>query len=318
MPAHPPPDGNCCVQAMLQEKTNVLMKRQKLIGLSINGKPASDETPLTHLSKLKNPHRFILMGTPEADIFVDPQDCQELPEVFDDFDLEMAPHSEQWRHAIENSENLARFTEKTEVHFIHQPREGKRLLVLDLDHTLLDFSGRSGGTDAGLVADRVSLKRPHMDAFLTAVYAEYDLAVWSQTSWRWLELKLTELGLLYHPAYKISFVLDKTSMFHVTSTDRAGKERRHQVKPLHIIWRKFPHWTEANTYHVDDLGRNFALNPANGIKVKAYYRGRDGATRDDELVHLAHYLLQLAAHSGPPPADHKNWRGWKPQPPLGG
>jgi NLI interacting factor-like phosphatase len=69
-----------------------------------------------------------------------------------------------------------------------QPRPGKKLLVLDLDHTLLDFSGRANGS---LPSDLAALKRPHMDAFLTLVYREYDIAVWSQTSWRWLELKLT-------------------------------------------------------------------------------------------------------------------------------
>lgn len=46
------------------------------------------------------------------------------------------------------------------------------------------------------------MKRPHMDAFLTAVYEYYDLAIWSQTSWRWLELKLTELGFLNNPNYR--------------------------------------------------------------------------------------------------------------------
>lgn len=46
------------------------------------------------------------------------------------------------------------------------------------------------------------MKRPHMDSFLTAVYEYYDLAIWSQTSWRWLELKLTELGFLNNPNYR--------------------------------------------------------------------------------------------------------------------
>lgn len=48
------------------------------------------------------------------------------------------------------------------------------------------------------------MKRPHMDAFLTAVYEYYDLAIWSQTSWRWLELKLTELGFLSNPNYRLA------------------------------------------------------------------------------------------------------------------
>lgn len=38
-----------------------------------------------------------------------------------------------------------------------------------------------------------------------AVYKDFDICVWSQTSWRWLELKLTELGILTNPNYQISF-----------------------------------------------------------------------------------------------------------------
>lgn len=34
-----------------------------------------------------------------------------------------------------------------------------------------------------------------------------------------------------------------------------------QVKPLKIIWDKHPRWNASNTLHVDDLARNFALNP---------------------------------------------------------
>jgi TFIIF-interacting CTD phosphatase-like protein len=71
---------------------------------------------------------------------------------------------------------------------MNEPREGKPLLVLDLDHTLLDFSSRTLQRDnathqvgAGMAA---AMKRPYMDEFLTSAYKNYDLVVWSQTSWR--------------------------------------------------------------------------------------------------------------------------------------
>lgn len=50
---------------MLCEKTRVLVKRQKLVGLSVGGRPAADDCPLERI-RLKAPHRFILMGTPEV------------------------------------------------------------------------------------------------------------------------------------------------------------------------------------------------------------------------------------------------------------
>jgi ubiquitin-like domain-containing CTD phosphatase 1 len=54
-----------------------------------------------------------------------------------------------------------------------------------------------------------------MDHFLSELYPHYDIAIWSQTGWRWLELKVTELGMMTHATYKICFVLDKSNMFKV-------------------------------------------------------------------------------------------------------
>lgn len=71
---NPPPPSSAALrlsilafafQEMLCEKTRVLVKRQKLVGLSVGGRPASDDCPLERI-RLKTPHRFILMGTPEV------------------------------------------------------------------------------------------------------------------------------------------------------------------------------------------------------------------------------------------------------------
>jgi ubiquitin-like domain-containing CTD phosphatase 1 len=136
-----------------------------------------------------------------------------------------------------------KFTANTSVYIMNEPRENKPLLVLDLDHTLLDFSSKTLQRDTGSTgAAANAMKRPHMDSFLTIAYQHYDLVVWSQTSWRWLETKLTELRMLTHSGYKFCFVLDKTSMFSIVSTKRDGTSHQHQVKPLQLIWSKYPRW----------------------------------------------------------------------------
>lgn len=95
---------------------------------------------------------------------------------------------------------LQRLASRTEILFINEPRRNTKLLVLDLDHTLMDFSCRFDY----MVEE---LKRPYLDDFLAQSYLYYDIAVWSQTNFKWLELKLTELGMLNRNDYKICFAL---------------------------------------------------------------------------------------------------------------
>lgn len=66
----------------------------------------------------------------------------------------------------------------------------------------------------------------------TSVYPHYDIVMWSQTHWRWLETKLVELGILGgDTTYKVGadeiqvmthsqicFVADRTTMFPVRSS----------------------------------------------------------------------------------------------------
>jgi ubiquitin-like domain-containing CTD phosphatase 1 len=268
-------DTISAVKDRLTRETGVLQKRQKLIGLmAVKGgsKAVNDDTILGDLKvkaarKSANSendncsivHEFILMGTAEAEIFVDPSEKDDLPDVIDDFELDFNVRvdernvdwgvhctvrhknrfyflfcigtfsyfttplfccfeqagSHEWLNHVANGENLKKFTEHTEVHLINPPREGKPLMVLDLDHTLLDFSRRALEMDSTHQVGQGSaalMKRPYMDEFLVEAYKNYDLVVWSQTSWRWLETKLIELGMITNPAYKFCFVLDKTSM----------------------------------------------------------------------------------------------------------
>ena len=94
-------------------------------------------------------------------------------------------------------------------------------------------------------------------------------------------------------------------MFQIVSTNRSGKKVTHSVKPLQIIWSKFPQWNSRNTVHLDDLTRNFALNLGSGLKCTAYYRKKkkkrngDGSGRgssDSELLGLGRFLELLATN----------------------
>jgi ubiquitin-like domain-containing CTD phosphatase 1 len=117
----------------------------------------------------KNKIVVTVMGTPTAELaaFEEGGEKSVTAGVLNDFGHNFTPASKEWQ-------DLKKFTDSLEINFIQEPRPGKKLLVLDLDHTILDFSSSSSVT-----AER--MKRPFMDFFLETMYESYDIAIWSQT-----------------------------------------------------------------------------------------------------------------------------------------
>ena len=98
-------------------------------------------------------------------------------------------------------------------------------------------------------------------------------------------------------------------MFRIESRQSGGELRKHHVKPLQLIWRKFAHWNAANTLHVDDLQRNFALNPRSGIKIAPYKNSSETRASDQELLFLTRYLAHIAtAIDDFTKLDHSQWK----------
>jgi ubiquitin-like domain-containing CTD phosphatase 1 len=295
------------LKSALFSLTEVLPKRQKVLGIprTIESVLPTDDTIIADIP-FKPEHKLMLVGTREEDIsqltsvLADIED-----EIVNDLDVDYTPDNPSdvrvVLHHDANARKLRRRLETTEIRILNEPRSGKKLLVLDLDYTLFDFKG-----NASTIAE---LGRPGLHRFLACCYRYYDIVIWSQTSWRWLEAKLTELNMLLHSDYKIAFVLDRTSMFSITSR-RSNEERKHEVKALEIIWKKFPdRWNASNTIHIDDLSRNFALNPQSGLKVLPFKNA--GRTRgvDRELYFLMRYLSLIARHESD--LSQMNHKGWK-------
>jgi len=295
------------LKMMASQETSIPAKRIKLIG--VFGAAGTSENDVIMLNqyekKIKKGKMMItVMGTPPAELDAFEQGGVTSgggEGVLNDFNHNFTPASKEWH-------NLKRFTDSLEINFIQEPRPGKKLLVLDLDHTILDFSSREN-----ISAEQ--MKRPFMDFFLETMYEYYDIAIWSQTHWKWVEIKLIELGIINNPKFRLCFMLDKSSMF------RSGAKNEY-IKPLHIIWSKFPHiWGRHNTLHIDDLKRNFAMNIENGIVCSAFYRdearrqkkmesqgqGRPWERQDNELVLLSRYLIHMAGRSDVSKHSHERW-----------
>ncbi|TEB36442.1 HAD-superfamily subfamily IIID h [Coprinellus micaceus] len=299
------------LKTALHDLTKVPAERQKILGL-VKGKLPPDQAlvlvpaqPPT--SSLAPGKKFTLVGTPEGDEIKDPSQLENLPDVINDLDVDFTENiaaSNRYQHDIRNIRKVKEMTAKLSVNIITPLRPGKKLLVLDIDYTILDTKPLTSGS----LPPR-ECARPYLHEFLEALYPFYDICIWSQTSWIWLETKLVELGMVGSDKnYHISFVLDKTCMFQVFG-ERDGKPWQHSVKALRIIWNHFPQFNASNTVHIDDLSRNFALNPNEGIKIHAFKNAHtEEARADRELVKLTQYLLHVANVPDFRTITHKGWK----------
>ncbi|RUP38015.1 hypothetical protein BC936DRAFT_138427 [Jimgerdemannia flammicorona] len=164
--------------------TNVPPNRQKLLGF-VKGKLPScpfvvplfqdDSAVLSTLSLKPKPNSttidFMLMGTPDANLFKDP-DQVDLPDVINglyhlctelgpcsivthllnvDLGYDYFPEEHSYMDEAKVKKKLRDAITKTEINIINPLREGKRLLVMDLGmlHGLFLFLCRISGTDCG-------------------------------------------------------------------------------------------------------------------------------------------------------------------------
>ncbi|KAJ4833061.1 hypothetical protein Tsubulata_001033 [Turnera subulata] len=273
------------------ELTTVLPKRQKLLYPKIGNKLADDTVLLSQLP-LKASVKMTMIGTVEEEIIVDQVDS---PEVVDDFELGQ-DEAVDIKDKEVNKQKLRRRIDQYKIELRNPCREGKKLLVLDIDYTLFDHRSTA--------ENPLELMRPYLHEFLTAVYAEYDIMIWSATSMKWVELKMGQLGVLDNPNYKITALLDHLAMITVQSDTRGIFD----CKPLGLIWAKFPEfYSSKNTIMFDDLRRNFVMNPQNGLTIRPFKKAYANRDSDQELVKLTQYLLAIADIDDISSLDHSKW-----------
>ncbi|KAG5000034.1 hypothetical protein AAZX31_08G123900 [Glycine max] len=273
------------------ELTNVLPLRQKLLYPKLGSKLNDDSLFLSQLP-LNSSLKMTMIGTTEEDLLVDPV---ESPEILDDLEL---PKDEavDIKDMEVNKLKLNRRIHHFKIELQNSCRQGKKLLVLDIDYTLFDHRSTA--------ENPLQLMRPYLHEFLTSVYSEYDIMIWSATSMKWIKVKMEQLGVLDNPNYKITALLDHMAMITVQTSSRGVFD----CKPLGLIWAKFPEFYNAsNTIMFDDLRRNFVMNPQNGLTIKPFRKAHANRDSDQELVKLTQYLLAIAELDDLSNLEHNNW-----------
>ncbi|XP_043462072.1 ubiquitin-like domain-containing CTD phosphatase 1 [Leptopilina heterotoma] len=167
-------------------------------------------------------------------------------------------------------------------------REGKKLLVLDIDNTLLDHK----------------LVRPFLQEFLTRAYNNYDIVIWSATEMQHIRRKLEFLNAIDNPNYKIAFCLDLSAMAVID-------DKHILVKPLSLIWNKYKQYSSMNTIIVDDLSKNFILNRQSGLWIKPFKKSHVNIHRDRELLKISDYLEFIAQVNNFQTLNHNEWEKYR-------
>ncbi|CAG9460943.1 unnamed protein product [Pedinophyceae sp. YPF-701] len=282
----------------IADETHVDPKRQKLIGLKLKtpGAP-SDQHRIEELA-LKATTKLMMMGQPDEVIAKVAEEAAAAPEVEDDFDIDRIgtelydPREDPELHA-----RIQKRVDATTVEIRTQPRPGKKCLVLDIDYTLFDLGSTAERPD--------EMARPYLHEFLRRAHENYDIIIWSATSMKWVEVKMRELGVLGNDAYGIVALVDSRAMISVS----IGGEPSFSCKPLQYIWKKFDGtYTPDNTLIVDDLSRNFVMNPQQGLKCVPFRHCHTTGKNDTELRGLADYLDLIAPLRSLAALRHSRWQ----------
>ncbi|KAJ8686240.1 hypothetical protein QAD02_022034 [Eretmocerus hayati] len=280
----------------IQKLTGVRPDRQKLLNLKLKGKPAQDCDVISNLD-LKPGFKLMMMGSREEDIAEVSQAPENMPDVINDFEIE------EEEVEIEKAEiYLAKIQKRIETYKVQELnplREGKKLLVLDIDYTLFDHRS--------VAESGIELMRPYLHEFLTSAYKNYDIVIWSATSMKWINEKMKLLGVSNHTDYKIAFHLDSLAMISV-HTPKYGVV---DVKPLGIIWGKYKQFSAKNTIMFDDIRRNFIMNPQSGLRIRAFRQAHLNRHKDRELLKLAKYLDSIASLDDFQVLNHRKWEEFR-------
>lgn len=175
-------------------------------------------------------------------------------------------------------------------------RQGRKLLVLDIDETLVFASEHALDRPADLrVAGYHVYKRPHLDAFLDYAFATFEVGVWTSSGQGYAEPLVAQLM----GAHPVAFVWSSARC----STARDW-ETGHYASEKRLAKLNKLGFALDQIIGIDDTPRKYAKNYGNLVCVREF----TGDPCDDELSHLPRYLAHLDRAPRIRTVEKRNWR----------
>jgi carboxy-terminal domain RNA polymerase II polypeptide A small phosphatase len=175
--------------------------------------------------------------------------------------------------------------------------KSNKLLILDLDETLIHASETELGFEADLKLDKYYVyKRPYLDQFLTNISKHFTIGIWSSAD----DIYVTEIVKNIKP-HNVEFAIiwgrSRCSLKRDFTFDQYYFEK-------HLDKLKKKGYRLEQIIIVDDTPEKSRSNYGNAIYIKQF----TGDLADDELKYLQDYLLTLKNVANVRTIEKRNWR----------
>jgi RNA polymerase II subunit A small phosphatase-like protein len=175
---------------------------------------------------------------------------------------------------------------------------GRKLLILDLDETLIHSSYYKLVRECDIkVFDFYVYKREHLDDFLKECFDLFDVAVWSSGSDDYVPLILKQL---VNDISLFKFIWGRSKCTQKYSSEWLGYSN--YLKNIKKV--KDKGYKLENIIVVDDSYEKWEKSYGNLVLVEPYY----GEPKDKELFYLIQYLRKLKDEPNIRAVEKRGWR----------
>jgi carboxy-terminal domain RNA polymerase II polypeptide A small phosphatase len=172
----------------------------------------------------------------------------------------------------------------------------QKLLVLDLDETLVFASEVVLSREANFrIGPYHMYERPHVHQFIARVLDRFQVGVWTASGEQYAAQVVARL----FPRDVLKFVWSSQRCTITRDWSTGGYQTIKKLEKL-----KAKGYRLESIIAIDDTPAKYARSFGNLITVREF----TGEAQDDELLHLMHYLEQLAGVANVRTIEKRQWR----------